>query len=74
MTRLGVDLLIEASKRAGTSRNVRPLLDDARVQAAYCIDAPDEVQDGMMWWQDPEFDDVHGAVPRVVSIRGVSGA
>lgn len=63
---LGISLMLEMSRRGGAQL---PLLDDCSVQARYCLDAPDEVQDGVEWWQDPEFTDVRGPVPRFVSIR-----
>lgn len=66
---LSLELILEASKRQGSEQACRILLDDASMQSAYCLDAPSEVQDGMEWWQDPELDDVNGAVPRVVKLR-----
>lgn len=66
---LSVELMLECSRRQRGEWACRLLLDDACVQAAYCLDAPHEVQDGMTWWQDPEFDDVRGPVPRTVELR-----
>lgn len=48
----------------------RPLLDDAILQAAYCLDAPDTVQDGAEWFEDIEWSDCSGPVPRLISLRG----
>lgn len=66
---LSVQLMLESSRRQHGGWACRRLLDDATLQAAYCLDAPDEVQDGMEWWQDPEFGDVRGPVPRMVTVR-----
>jgi len=66
---LSVELMLECSRRHQGQWACRRLLDDAALQAAYCLDAPDEVQDGMEWWQDPELADVRGPVPRVVAVR-----
>lgn len=67
---LSVQLMLESSKRQAPGWACRNLLDDATLQAAYCLDAPDEVQDGMEWWQDPEFEDVRGPVPRTAAVTG----
>lgn len=64
---LSVKLMLEVNRRCNHDAG-ELLLRDACLQAAYCMDAPDEVQDGMHWWDDPELD-VHGAVPRVVKLR-----
>lgn len=66
---LSVHLLLECSRRQRGEWACQRLLDDACLQAAYCLDAPHEVQDGTTWWQDPEFDDVCGPVPRMVELR-----
>lgn len=66
---LSVQLMLESSRRQQGQWACRCLLDDATLQAAYCLDAPDEVQDGMEWWQDPAFEDVRGPVPRTVAVR-----
>ena len=66
---LSVQLMLESSRRQRPGWACRRLLDDACVQAVYCLDAPHEVQDGMTWWQDPEFEDVRGPVPRMVELR-----
>ena len=66
---LSIQLMLESSKRQGPNWACRKLLDDACLQAAYCLDAPQHVQDGMEWWQDPELTDVHGPVPRMVELR-----
>lgn len=66
---LSVQLLLEYARRHQGQLACRCLLDDATQQAAYCLDAPDEVQDGMEWWQDPDFEDVRGPVPRTVAVR-----
>lgn len=67
---LSMQLMCEVSRRTLADERIsRPLLDDACLQAAYCLDAPDEVQDGMEWWQDPDFVDVRGPVPRTVAAR-----
>ena len=44
-------------------------MDDACAQARYCLDAPDEVQDGAEWFDDAELD-CRGPVPRMVPLRG----
>lgn len=64
---LSVNLMLEVNRRCNHHAG-ESLLRDACLQAAYCMDAPDEVQDGMHWWDDSELD-VHGAVPRVVGLR-----
>lgn len=67
---LWLELTVEASRRfKAPGGSLRALLDDAYVQAKYCLDAPDEVQDGMEWHQDPDFADVRGPVPRMVAVR-----
>lgn len=65
---LSVQLMLEISRRMGDGIR-RALLDDACVQAAYCLDAPGEVQDGVEWWQDADIPDLSGAVPRMVELR-----
>jgi hypothetical protein len=69
---LSVQLMLEVNRRCNHDAG-ELLLRDACLQAAYCMDAPDEVQDGMHWWDDPELD-VHGAVPRVVELREPANA
>jgi hypothetical protein len=70
---LWLALTVEASRRfKSPGGSLRVLLDDAYVQAKYCLDAPDEVQDGMEWFQDPEFTDMCGPVPRIVAVRDVT--
>jgi len=66
---LSVQLMVEASRRFKPPGALRVLLDDAALQARYCLDAPDEVQDGMQWYEDPDFDDISGPVPRMVDLR-----
>lgn len=68
---LGVHLMLEVSRRyqsSGVPRSIRPLLEDACLQAKYCLDAPDEVQDGAEWFADPETD-TFGVIPRVIDVR-----
>ena len=44
---LSVQLMCEVSRRTLADERIsRPLLDDACLQAAYCLDAPGEVKDG----------------------------
>jgi hypothetical protein len=63
-------LTVETSRRfKAPGGSLRVLLDDAYVQAKYCIDAPDEVQDGIEWYQDPDSVEVRGPVPRMVAAR-----
>lgn len=69
---LSVQLMLEVNRRCNHDAG-ELLLRDACLQAAYCMDAPDDVQDGMHWWDDPELD-VHGAVPRVVELREPANA
>jgi hypothetical protein len=65
-----IELMSEASRRfKGPGGSLRVLLDDVPLQAAYCLDAPDEVQDGMEWYSDPDFADISGPVPRFVEVR-----
>jgi hypothetical protein len=66
---LSISLLLEVNRRAGLTAG-RPLMDDTRVQAAYCLDAPDEVQDGTEWYEDDDFSDCCGPVPRLIPLRG----
>ena len=66
---LSVHLMCEAARRFTPPGSIRMLVDDARVQAAYCLDAPDEVQDGMEWHDDEDFHDCCGPVPRIVDVR-----
>ena len=71
---LSLDLMLEVSRRQPDEWPLRPLLNDACIQAAYCLDAPNEVQDGAEWFEDEDAD-ICGAVPRVISIRaGATGA
>ena len=71
---LSLQLQLECWRRHQDQLACRRLLDDATLQAAYCLDAPDQVQDGMEWWQDPEFSDVRGPVPRMVAVREPANA
>lgn len=64
---LSVQLMLEVTRRTHLCAG-RPLLDDACLQAKYCLDAPDEVQDGAEWFEDDEAD-CCGPVPRFVSLR-----
>lgn len=66
---LSVQLMLESSKRQGPDWACRNLLQDACLQAAYCLDAPQQVEDGMTYWQDPELEGVRGPVPRMVELR-----
>lgn len=67
---LSLKLMSEVSRRIPADRRVpRTLLDDACVQAAYCLDAPHTVEDGVEWFEDPDFADVRGPVPRIVEVR-----
>lgn len=67
---LSMKLMCEVSRRTLADERIsRPLLDDACLQAAYCLDAPSEVQDGMEWYEDKDFSDCCGPVPRVVEVR-----
>ena len=67
---LWLELTVEASRRFnGPGGSLRALLDDAYVQAKYSLDAPDEVQDGMEWYEDEDFSDCCGPVPRMVAVR-----
>lgn len=67
---LSMQLMCEVSRRTLADERIsRPLLDDACLQAAYCLDAPDEVQDGMEWYEDEDFSDCCGPVPRMVAVR-----
>ena len=65
---LSLQLMVEVSRRFGHARGMRDLLDDACVQARYCLDATDEVQDGAEWYEDEEAD-CCGVVPRIVQLR-----
>ncbi len=67
---LSMQLMCEVSRRTIADEQIsRPLLDDACLQAAYCLDAPSKVQDGMEWYEDEDFSDVCGPVPRLVAVR-----
>ncbi len=66
---LSMMLMVEASRRFTAPGSLRVLLDDACLQAAYCLDAPDEVKDGAEWYEDEDFSDCCGPVPRIVSVR-----
>lgn len=68
---LSMQLMVAVSERAMRAPGWlgRHLLDDAILQAAYCLDAPDTVKDGMEWHEDEDFSDCCGPVPRVVSLR-----
>ena len=66
---LSMMLMVEASRRFTAPGVLRVLLDDACVQASYCIDAPAEVQDGVEWFQDEDIADCSGAVPRWIDVR-----
>jgi len=67
---LSMKLMCEVSRRTLADEQIsRPLLDDACLQAAYCLDAPDDVQDGMEWYEDEDFSDCCGPVPRMVAVR-----
>lgn len=70
---LSMQLMVEASRRSTAPGALRVLLDDACVQAKYCLDAPDQVQDGSQWYQDEDFADCCGAVPRMVALRDGDG-
>lgn len=65
---LSIRLMLEINRRAHLCAG-RPLLNDACVQAAYCLDAPDEVQDGCEFFDDQELD-LAGPVPRLIPLRG----
>ena len=65
---LSISLLLEVNRRANLAAG-RPLMDDACAQARYCLDAPDEVQDGAEWFDDAELD-CRGPVPRMIPLRG----
>jgi hypothetical protein len=69
---LSMHLMVAVSEKARSEPGwlSRPLLDDAILQAAYCLDAPDTVQDGAEWHDDPEWSDCCGPVPRIISVRG----
>ena len=68
---LSMHLMDAASERAMRDPGwlSRHLLDDAILQAAYCLDAPDEVQDGVEW-HESEVSELSGPVPRIIELRG----
>lgn len=68
---LSLQLMVAVSEKAMRDPGwlSRPLLDDAVIQAAYCLDAPDTVHDGAEWYEDPEWSDCSGPVPRIVELR-----
>jgi hypothetical protein len=66
---LSVELLLESSRREAPRWPWRHLVDDACLQAAYCLDAPHEVQDGVQWVEDPHVTGLRGPVPRMVELR-----
>jgi hypothetical protein len=64
-----MQLMVEVSRRSTGHVSLRALLEDACLQAKYCLDAPSEVQDGMQWYEDEDFADCCGPVPRMVELR-----
>lgn len=66
---LSMQLMVEAARRFTAPGALSVVLDDAILQAAYCLDAPSKVQDGMEWYEDEDFADCCGPVPRVVELR-----
>ena len=72
---LSMQLMVEVSHRFTAPGPLRVLLDDACLQAKYCLDAPSEVQDGMQRYEDEDFADCCGTVTRRVELRahGIGG-
>ena len=64
-----LELMTEASRRYGSGPGWGAVVGDAGDQARHCMDAPDEVQDGMEWYADEEDAEVCGPVPRMVALR-----
>ena len=69
---LSVSLMSEASRRVnGNADHLRHLLGDAAVQSAYCLDAPEWIEDGAEWFYScwSGADDISGPVPRMILLR-----
>lgn len=65
---LASKLCAETSKRIPGGYD-KAILDDAWSQAAYNMDAPNWIVDGVIFWEDPEFPEVRGVVHRMVRVR-----
>lgn len=67
---LSFELMSQVSARFKPPGELRVLLDDASVQASYCLDSPDTAEDGMEYFIFDEDPDVRGPVPRIIELRG----
>ena len=62
-------LMVEASRRYRSGPGWAAVVNDAADQGRHGMDAPDTVEDGVEYYVDEEFSDVHGPVPRVINLR-----